>query len=397
MGKFNRHNRPNELVSLKIYNFNGIMPEYWFNTIKRMRTYIYACIVFMTFTGCQDTTKEEQMDDQKQTAEWPKDIGDNFSYASRINVSHKLSLDCGGQFLPVRNKMINEAEVIMSNSGSEQARLFNDSTILAYIYNGSNLELVDDSSSFYKIRMDYKNQILEGYIVKNYCGKNTIEPFTDMQVSLQSSNFIVNPELLPYCRVFVSEKFHNLLSSWTESKDPLNHLKSVLLETRTELIIYSLFVGGSSRELYNNSSRGSSDITHFFFCVENDYYLFDFSNHDVFFVYSSASLPQDIVNYSIEHDTLKFSTASNEIYQPDRREKLYPLDNKRAYTSRNGAVWILNDSIRLVDISHIADVLHIPEGQIGQDYFWCVLELYIQTILPKRKDTYLEHYLDLLY
>jgi hypothetical protein len=356
-----------------------------------MKGCLYLLFAILTLVGCKDTKKDKRIEPSNTDFSWPLD---NFRYASEISVSHVLSLGCGGEYLPVRKRTLNKSEIAMSNSGSEQAKSLNDSLILAYVYNDYPLELVDESSEYYKIRFDYKSQILEGYILKYYCGKPTIKPFTDIPLALRSSNLIINPELMPYCRVFVSEKFHNLLSAGIKSQNPLKHLKKILSETDDELILYSLFVGQSSRELYYNNNRMGGDEEHLFYCIKNEYYTYDFNNWSNMFVVTSPSLPLNICKYSIENDTLKFKTDDFDSYHSKPGRKLYPLDKKRSYTSRKGAVWIMNDSIRLIDISYIADKFSVPESQIGHTYFYEILELYIQEILPKRNDTYLEHYLD---
>ena len=368
-----------------------------FKMSRQMKDYIHILIVILIFAGCKDTKKAENVESSNTNVDWPfKDVTDNFRYVSEITISHKLSLSCGGEYLPVRKRILNKSEIAMSNSGTEQAKLLNDSIILAYIYNDYPLELIDETDEFYKIRFDYKNQTLEGYILKDYCGKSTIKPYTDVSHPLRSSNLILNPDLLPYCRVFVSEKFHNLLIGGSKSKNPLQHLKNLLLETETEQILYSIFVGQSTRELYNNNDRMGSDMTHLIYCVKNDYYTYDFSNYSNMFVVTSPSLPLKIGSYSIKNDTLKLATEDYDNYHSKPSIKLYPQDSKRAFTSRNGTVWILNDTIRLKDISYIADKFSVTESQIGHTYFYEILELYIQEILPKRNDTYLEHYLDFI-
>jgi len=360
-----------------------------------MKGRLYLLLAILTFAGCKDTKKGENIETSKTKNEWPfEDVKDNFRYATGITISHKLNLGCGGEYLPVRKRTLNKSEIAMSNSGSEQAKTFNDSTILGYIYNDSPLELIDESSEYYKIRFDFKNQTVEGYILKTYCGSPTIKPYTDLSHSLSNSNLIINPELLPYCRVFVTEKFHNLLIQGRKSQNSLKHIKNVLSQTETELILYSLFVGQSKRELYNNNYRAGSDMTHLIYCVKNDYFTYDFSNYSNMFVVTSPSLPVKINSYSIKNDTLKLTIADYDNYHSKQSIKLFPLNSKRAFSSRKGAVWILNDTIRLKDISYIADKFSVPETQIGHTYFYEILELYIQDILPKRQDTYLEHYLD---
>ena len=360
-----------------------------------MKDFFNILIILLTFSGCKEPNKEGNGNSKKTiTGRTFQDVSNNFRYVSGITISHKLSLSGGGEYLPVRKCILNTSEIAMSNSGSEEAKSFNDSIILAYVYNDYPLELIDESSEFYKIRIDYKNQILEGYILKNYCGKPTIKPYTDLTLSLKSSNLITNPDLLPYCRIFISEKFYNLLRAGSKSQNPLKHLKNLLSKTETEQILYSIFVGQSTREQYNNNDRMGSDMSLSIYCIKNNYYVYDFSNYSNMFVVTSPSLPLSINSYTIENDTLKFGTEDYDNYHSKPISKLYPLDKKRAFTNKNGAVWILNDTIRLKDISYLADKFFVPESQIGHTYFYEILELYIQEILPKRKDTYLEHYLD---
>ncbi len=357
----------------------------------------HILIFILVFAGCKDNKNDANVIDSNTKKDWPfEDVSDNFKSVSETAISHKLSLNCDGEYLPVRNKILDKSELTMSNSGTEQAQLLNESIIIAYLYNDYPLELIDENDDFYKIRFDCKNQTLEGYILKTYCGKTTIKPYTDLSHSLRSSNLIINPELLPYCRVFVTEKFHNLLIEGSKSQNSLKHLKNLLLKTETEMILYSLFVGQSKRELYNNNNRMGSDMTHLIYCVKNDYFTYDFSNYSNMFAVTSPSLPVKINSYSINNDTLKLITANYDNYHSKQSINLFPQDAKRAFTSRKGAVWILNDTIRLKDISYIADKFTVPETQIGHTYFYEILELYIQEILPKRNDTYLEHYLDFI-
>jgi hypothetical protein len=353
---------------------------------------LHIIIFILAFTGCKESKKSENVIDSNN--DWPfEDIADNFRSISEITISHQLSLNCNGEYLPVRKRILNKSEIAMSNSGSEQAKAFNDSIILAYIYNDSPLELIDEGPEYYKIRFDFKNQTLEGYILKTYCGNPTIKPYKNLSHSLNSSNLIINPELLPYCRIFVTEKFHNLLIQGRKSENHLRHLKEVFSKTETEQIIYSLFVGQSQRVLYNNKNRMGSDASHLIYCIKKDYFTYDFSNYYNMFVATNPSLPVKINSYSIKNDTLNLTTENYDNNHSKQNIKLFPLDYKKAFTSRKGAVWILNDTIRLKDISYISDKFSIPETQIGHTYFYEILELYIQDILPKRKDTYLEYYL----
>tara|TARA_Y100000385_G_C12990589_1_gene592609 strand:+ start:68 stop:1141 length:1074 start_codon:yes stop_codon:yes gene_type:complete len=357
----------------------------------------------MAFVSCTDNTRENHnegdlnnnVEDLNNNQEWPfEDISSDFNRLSEIDISHRLNLSCGGEYLPVRKRQLTNSELKLSNSGSKKGVELNESLILAYLYNEKPIELLEETKAFYKIKFDYKNKTEEGYIIKTYCGNPTLLKFYNVDISLRNSNFIKNPDLLPYCRVFVTEKFHNLLKEGINSENPLQHLKKVLSQTHTDLYLYSLFVGQSERELYNNPYRTGSDNTPLVYCVKNDYYSFKFNNIGNMFVATSPSLPTKIDSYSINKDTLKLTTEDYDNYHPKQSIKLYPLDNKRAFTTRKGTKWVLNDTIELIDISYIADRFFVPETQIGHTYFYETLESYIQEVLPKRNDTYLEHYLE---
>jgi hypothetical protein len=358
-----------------------------------MKVNLNILIYILLFAGCQNNKKGDIVESSNTKKYWQfENVANNFRSVSGIVISHKLNLSCDGEYMPVRNRMLNKFELVMSNSGTKEAKIFNDSITVAYLCNYYPLELIDETSEFFKIRFDYQNQTLEGYILKTFCGSPTIQPYTNLSHSPSNSNLIINRELLPYCRVFVTEKFHNLLIKGSKSQNSLKYLKNVLSQTETELILYSLFVGQSERKLYINNQRMGSDMTHLIYCVKNDYFTYDFSNYSNMFVVTSPSLPQKIGSYSIKNDTLKLVTKDYDNYHSKPSIKLYPQDCKRAFTSRKGAVWILNDTIRLKDISYIADKFSVPETQIGHTYFYEILELYIQDILPNREDTYLEHY-----
>lgn len=317
---------------------------------------------------------------------------ENFRTFSSISATHKISIGCNGEYLPVRKTNISHAELKFSNSGNEHAKLFNDSLIIAYLYIGQSLELLDEIGDFYKIKFDYKNNSFEGYIIKTYCNKSTIQPLKDHSIEIGNTNLIMNPELIPYCKTFVSEKFLNLLTAGVNSPNPLNHLKKVLYETQTELLLFSMFIGQSTRNQHINSNRIGGDETHLIYCVKNDYYVYDFENYTNMFYVKSPNLPEKISSFSFDKDTVRFEIVKLDETKSKRTFKLYPMESKRSFTSNKGQVWILNDTLRLVDISYITELYNVRESQIGHGYFYQILENFIQEILPKRGDTYLEHY-----
>lgn len=356
---------------------------------------LYILSVLIAFYSCKDTTQQSGTSTNTQNETTNKETIDTFKYITEVAITHKLNLQCGADYLPVRKRILSSSELTFSNSGSKEAQSLNENIILAQIYNDCPIELIYEEGDFYKIKFEHLNKIIEGYIVKKYCSKNTIKPLTVESEKTSTPNLILNPELLPYCRVFVSKKFHDLLIKGQKSENPLKYLKKILSDTQSELLIFSLFVGQSSRIIYQNEARrSSSDFSELIYYIKNDYYIYSFLNYASSFVVITPSIPVKVKSHHITHYTLNLATENYNNYIPPQIVKLHPEDNRNAFVGRKGSIWILNDSIEMVDISYISDRISIPETQIENTYFNDVFELYIQDILPKRQDTYLEHYLE---
>lgn len=364
-----------------------------------MKAKPFALIILTLVIGCNNNTAENsseaylnnKVDDLNNQGLQLKDISNHFKPASGINISHRLDLSCNGEYLPVRKRQLNKSELKLSNSDSQKGIQMNEALILEYLYNEQPIELLEETDAYYKIKFDYKSWIGEGYIVKKYCDNPTLKPIDEWDKEshyLNQCNLIINPELLPFCKVFVKEKFHDLLIKGINSKNPKQHIDEVFFQTSTEIILISIFVGQSKRAPYYNPAirpvRATSDQSTAIYCVKNDYYVYEFSNYDNMFMSNSPSLPNKIDSYSITKDTLKAIAADHESYfyhEHDFNINLYPLDNKRAFSSRKGAKWILNDTIQLIDISYIADKFFVDKTQIGHEYFYSILGAYIDDVL----------------
>ncbi len=352
---------------------------------------LFFLILTLAFsTGC----KENQDETIKKENPTFKDVSKDFVQIPGIAITHKIAIQCGEESLPVRKRVLSAAELVLSNSGSPDGQKLNDSLIIAYLYNDTEIELIEESDDYYKIKFNFKNEIKEGFIIKLFCGHSSIAQSFNSLKWFRDPNFIVNPGLLPYCRVFVSERFYDLLSFGKNSKDPLKHFLETVQQTQTEPIIFSIFVGESKRELYNNTFWIGSDMSPLLHCVQNAYYTYELSNYTNMFIVTSPALPKKIITDSISNDTLRIVTRNNDPELNEEKILLYPIDQKRAFTNRSGGKWVLNDTLKLIDISYLSDNIKIPETQIGHQYFYEVLERFIQEVLPKRRDTYLEHYLD---
>ena len=356
---------------------------------------LFILSVLIAFYSCNDAAQQSGTTTNTQNEITSKETTDSSKNIIEVAITHKLNLQCGADHLPVRKRILSSSELTLSNSGSKEAQSLNENVILSKIYNDCLIELIYEEGDYYKIKFEHLNKIIEGYIVKKYCGKNTILPLSGTNEKMSTPNIILNPELLPYCRVFVSKKFHDLLIKGKKSENPLKYLKQILSDTQTELLLFSLFVGQSSRILYQNEARrSSSDFSQLIYYIKNDYYIYSFLNYPSSFAVITPSIPVRVKSHQITNYTLNLATDAYNNYIPPQKVKLHPKDNRNAFVGRKGAVWILNDSIEMVDISYISDRISIPETQIENTFFNDVFELYIQDILPKRQDTYLEHYLE---
>ncbi len=319
---------------------------------------------------------------------------EDFKYKTQLDITHKIDINCEGDYIPIRKKEISKSELSLSNSGTIPGNNLNDKLIIAYAYDGLPIELVAETKNFFKIKFNFKNRVLEGYIIKSFCNKPTITTLNILESKLSNSNIIQNPELLPYCRVFISEKIQKLLIQGKDSKEPFTFLRQILNETQTELILFSVFVGSSQRNIYANPHYISSDVSKSFNCIRNNYYYYEFGNYSNMFHCTVPKIPTLISSYSLNKNNLKISISKSDDNSNSRYFKLKPVDEKRAFTSRKGSEWVLNDSIKLIDISYISDKLVIPESQKGHSYFFQILELYIQEILPKTNESYLGNYIE---
>ena len=311
---------------------------------------------------------------------------------------HEVSLQCGAEYIPVRKIKLSNQELINSNSGSFDGKILNDSSIMAYLYNGHLVELIEEEGIFYRINFEYNNQSYSGYIIKSFCGKTTL-------VKSNAGRYlkkISNHPLKPYCRILVSKKFSDILKECKDTNDPLNCFKKAIDQTLTQLLIHSLFVGESRRHLVKNYSRAGGDNSDSIYRVDVDYYTYDFGNFSNMFVATNPNRPLKIKTYNIIDDTIYYSRYSgvlfDELGNVKRRiqtQKIFPKYGKRAFSNINRDVWILNDSIEMLDISFLANKFEIRETQIGHFYYYEILDQYIQEILPKRNQGYLNEWLSL--
>ncbi len=162
--------------------------------------------------SCTNSKPKEKTTQKEQIYErWPfVDIPEELDIMPLIRFTHRINIIGQTDNIPIRIRALSKSELSFSNTGSDLVKSFNDSTIITYIYNNEPIELIEETQSYYLIKFNFKSKQVEGYIIKTYDGKPTIIK-DETDIYLLKNNLIENPDLLPYCRVFVSEKFHNLL------------------------------------------------------------------------------------------------------------------------------------------------------------------------------------------
>ncbi|MDC1221945.1 hypothetical protein N8Z47_04685 [Salibacteraceae bacterium] len=215
--------------------------------------------------------------------------------------------------------------------------------------------------------------------------KSSIEEF-EMEEELRESNVILNPEILPFCKVFISEKFHKAITKDIDYlDDPIQHTRNALSQPGLEVILFIVFVGQSERIRDRNPGGGaSSDFSSESYFVKNSYYTHSFLNYMSDFLVIKPDIPAHIDDaFTISQDTLLISSKEFNSRSRCGSVKLHPI-NKTDNTR-----WLLNDTIALVDVSYLQAKLNIPETQIEHRYLNAILELYLQEKLPKQNDRYL--------
>ena len=368
-----------------ISNFEKFINILCMLTSIYMKTYIVILALVLSIVGCNknDNIKEISFESGYQP------------YFSGTKLICKIDLSCGIEQFPVFTRELSPKELDLFLSDAKQFYFNNEDLVAVFIKVGNQVELIGEIDDYYKINLGFLKGNQEGFLLKEYCGNLTIKCSVEPQYSMNSFNSITNPELLPYCRILIAEKFHNLLKEGKDKKNPEQHLNNILDQTGTELLLFSIFVGERRREISHDPERGGSGNSYDFYSIRNEYYMYNFCNYFNMFVALNPNIPQKIDSVNFYGDTVKMTVSGQYSLQLNQETSfiiLYPKDKRTAIANQNGDVWILNDSISMIDISYLTNQINVSESEKGHIYFYEILELYIQSVLPKRKTKYLEQY-----
>jgi hypothetical protein len=93
--------------------------------------------------------------------------------------THFVSVIFGKGAVTVRSKAFTVEAYRIANKRTPEADELNKQTIVAYVKNGSQVELIDKVGVSFKIRYYTDKGILEGYIASSYRGSSTLTPLND--------------------------------------------------------------------------------------------------------------------------------------------------------------------------------------------------------------------------
>ncbi len=222
---------------------------------------------------------------------------------------------------------------------------------------------LSEKNRFYKIKYEKNDSTIVGFIVKKYCNKPTLKA-----KSRRQHMTVLNGFVKPYCKVFISKKFNDSLQKTSDLT------KALTAQNRHgEILLYSIFVGGVNRLVVQNPDIQMSDSFKKIHLINYQYFSFELSTHiNDFFI---GKLPNEIIDYKILNNQLIY-TSSNGLGQ-----------NSLSYSNNE---WILNDSINLIDISNYKTELHVNMEEIGDDYYYQILEKYLQNILGESSIPYID-------
>ena len=322
----------------------------------------------MIWTGCGTTNPDSVNGDL--TKSWNTDSGNlldsipsNWMCPSDFVFDYFVSISSKEGFLPVRSKMN-----------------LDNNEIIAYLYHGTNCNLVDHFDGFFKISFRYKNSLIEGFLIDSYNGKPTVVSCAKKKGDIMkcSSNYITNPILLPFCRFLINSRFDEMIQEYNVNQDKEIFFHDLLCKFYSENsnpLFFALFIGESLRVPYIFGDKVSSDICIEHIAVRNSYYFISSNYHCEV---DSYSPPKRVDHFAVLGDTL--------VGDFEGLSMLYPLNPKFAFSNSCQAAWILEDSVHIspnrgkskyLDISYLLEKECIAHEQISHGHLMELVRKYV--------------------
>jgi len=200
-------------------------------------------------------------------------------------------------------------------------------------------------------------------------------------------------QILPFCKILVSEKFYKFLEDKTLNTD--DRIRQALDSTATENLIIGIYIGGGERKVVVNEERHSSDVSIYNEIFMPSFYFYAFSNHANMFVAIVPDIPKEIISHEIK-DSVLYAQINN--YETGENKtsiiSLHETKDSIIFSNKYRRIWMFNHSDKYIDISFLRDSVGCEFYNISHQYFYEILERFIQEKCGRKNELYFEQYLE---
>lgn len=142
-------------------------------------------IVLLVLSSCNSTEPHEIK------SLFNIDCSDLCADTNSFLTTHRIDVQCGGSFLPLRNRILTEEELEFSQRNSAEVKEFNENVIIENLNNGAWIKLLKaDTLGFHYVQViDRTNEDelddqrgVKGFIISRYCGLPTIRQIQNVIV-----------------------------------------------------------------------------------------------------------------------------------------------------------------------------------------------------------------------
>lgn len=235
-----------------------------------MKKYYYLWPVMITvfILSCSNENKGKVSNQTKSTVLLQKETYETIA-------THIIDVKCGGEYIPLRNRILSKNELLSSQKGDKVADSINQKFIIDKLENGQLIRLIKSDSSGYHFIETVDRQtnkvIHQGFIMANYCKQSTIRkiekltlPKINKSVKSQNlfefinGNYVPSGALLSHAFAYVSPEadFIQVLSFNIVSFNEISYKISVTQLQAADL----LFTGKAEIQKYDINEKGINII-----------------------------------------------------------------------------------------------------------------------------------------
>jgi len=156
--------------------------------IKNMR-FLTINIIFVSLLNLLSCKDRNSVNNAKLSE---LDSVDSVINSTRQLTTHIIDVQCDGEFIPLRKRILTRKELELSQKGNAEAKELNDAVIIDKLYNGSWIKILKaDTLGYHYIQvvdrlnsteLDKQSDI-RGYITSKYCDKPTVRKFERVHIS----------------------------------------------------------------------------------------------------------------------------------------------------------------------------------------------------------------------